>query len=589
MQYIFNDRRAHIRTIEFRNTFPILNIEKITSFKEIGVTGSFVKKEFRYSFNDPNFIGVPWQPLTTEALTSINFLDNRQFYLHIRYTRSNVIAGNINSFILIYDSRIIPLPSPIDTSIINADLLQGENGKYYLNLYNHFGGLPIGTLDIQNIGNGAEVFQGIDYDPSITTIFLRSIVPKSGAVTITQENNRIVIGIDASFAGEVNIGENIGGGDVSIYVGQNLQNLVFRTLQGGTGIDLQYADSSTILIKVQEGKYIQESSLGSAFIWDSSGMLDVSVSGGIDGSIFASMVIYDPSNLDPSLSMPNSVGGISAGTTVSDLNGDTITAILNDLLFPTINPTFIAPSASFVMSPSITLYEVSTNIPNLTFTTSFSRGQILIGSTFQNFRSGIVNQYDFIGTGLIDISTNINPYTTPPINYHVQEGSQSWGVNVFYDQGPQPLDNKGNPQSTPLPAGFILASPQRIINGSYPFFATSINIDILTKEPLFVLTQNPYPSALSIMTGISLVAEVGGNKQKFDIPNPRLSLASLKGIRTLNTVSNQWEYQGGNAINSLLMWNTSQVIQNIQGFNILYTRYTYNGTDRANVIIKLEF
>ena len=50
--------------------------------------------------------------------------------------------------------------------------------------------------------------------------------------------------------------------------------------------------------------------------------------------------------LDPTLSMPTSVGGIAQGTTVSDLSGDTFVSLFNDLLFPTQNPTYAIPTIS---------------------------------------------------------------------------------------------------------------------------------------------------------------------------------------------------------------------------------------------------
>lgn len=56
--------------------------------------------------------------------------------------------------------------------------------------------------------------------------------------------------------------------------------------------------------------------------------------------------------LDPTLSMPNSVGGIPAGTLASDLAGDTIVQILDDLFFPTVLPTYTVPT--MVLSSSVT-------------------------------------------------------------------------------------------------------------------------------------------------------------------------------------------------------------------------------------------
>jgi len=103
MQYTLDNRRTYITSIEFRNISPILNINRLRSFKEEGVTGSFTKKEFRYSFD--NVIWSPWQSFTTANLTGINFSDQSNFYIHIKYSRSSVIAGNIDVIYINYDSR----------------------------------------------------------------------------------------------------------------------------------------------------------------------------------------------------------------------------------------------------------------------------------------------------------------------------------------------------------------------------------------------------------------------------------------------------------------------------------------------------
>jgi len=161
------------------------------------------------------------------------------------------------------------------------------------------------SVGVINVGDGsANVFVG--YDTS-GNILLRTI-SGAGAAIISEIGNQIIVSLDASFSGEINYGLNVSGGDASVYLEKVGNALVFRTLTAGDGIVLT-SDSSTIRI-------------------------DASISGTIDGSVLASMVYYDPSTLDPSLAMPSSVGGIPAGTLVYDLQGDSVTSILNDLLFP---------------------------------------------------------------------------------------------------------------------------------------------------------------------------------------------------------------------------------------------------------------
>ena len=63
----------------------------------------------------------------------------------------------------------------------------------------------------------------------------------------------------------------------------------------------------------------------------------------------------------------------------------------------------------------------------------------------------------------------------------------------------------------------------------------------------------------------------------------------LLGIQTYNAFTMNWEYEGGNAAQSLLRWTTSSVQETIQGNSINYTRYTYNSTDRSSIQIRLIF
>jgi hypothetical protein len=334
-------------------------------------------------------------------------------------------------------------------------------------------------------------------------------------------------------------------------------------------------------------RFVKEVSLGSGLYWNSStGLLDVSVSGGaFTGDISTSRVFYDPA-LDPSLTMPNAVGGIPAGTTVYDLTNDSLRTILNDLLFPTVAPTLNAPTYSFTDNIAA-LQEIGAGISGA-FTSSFNRGSIYNGAVYQNYRSGLPNQYTYTdasaNTLLDDISTNSLSDVNNVTGYLVKIGTQTFTGRVYYDIGPQPLDNKGNPSGSPLAAGSI-GPYSTNFEGIYPLFGTTVTIGTLTQQ-----------TAVSMLTGnnvqISLVAESGGNKQKFEIPDAWTGAPTnrpLTGVLTFNTVSSQWEYELGTAPLSLTRWTTSAVNETIQGNSINYTQYTYNSTDRSAVLIRLVF
>jgi len=301
----------------------------------------------------------------------------------------------------------------------------------------------------------------------------------------------------------------------------------------------------------------------------------------------ASSGVYN-TTLDPCLFMVTGLGGIPSGTSVADLKGDTFTSLWDSLLFPTVNPTYNPPFGTFGSIPSTTLYEVSANISSLQFNTSFNRGQILIGSTEQNKRSGLPNNYNFTGFGLIDVSSALLSNSQTLSNYKVVLGNQSWLAVISFDEGPQPLDSKGNPYQSPLPPNSLTASSQIIIEGSYPYFATSVNLTTFTSQPLTPLNNNPAPTS----AGMTLVSEDGVNKQKFKIPVARLNLHALTGIKNFNplaTPPNDWYYEQGNQSASLAMWTVTDSSENIQGYSTPYKLYTYNGVNRGEMKIRLEF
>jgi hypothetical protein len=118
----------------------------------------------------------------------------------------------------------------------------------------------------------------------------------------------------------------------------------------------------------------------------------------------------------------------------------------------------------------------------------------------------------------------------------------------------------------------------RTFEGVYPLFATTVGITTLTKQTLLSMSTTPAP-----VGGMALVAETGGNKQKFETPDAWTAIHPLTNVQTYNTISSAWESTG------LGTWTTSSTTETIQGNIVNYTRYTYNGSDRGSVQIRLVF
>lgn len=484
--YQFVERYEYVTTIEFFNSNALQNVQQILFLSEEGLVGTFLKKEFRYSFDNVTWSN--WITLTLTNLTNLNLNDEPELYLHFRYTREGIAAANISTLYLTYEGDETYPPAPeIDVSI-DADYFRGQDPSYYLYRPNQYG--PFTDLQVANIsGTGEGAFH------SRTDTSLGS-------------------------------------------------SLLFR----------KFIDSSTVSV-LRNGGFIQFNSSGNA------------------------TGIYD-SNLDPISVMPYAVGGHPAGTTVADLLNDPLVEMWDALLFPTVNPVFSNPYVTFVLDVS-GLQEIGANV-SINFTATFDRGIIDPNtdvSSFQNYRSGLSNTFNYSGTGLPVFVTTTNLVDQQSIVNIVTEGNQNWVTSVNYDQGPQPYDNKGNPYSTPLPAGLSNIATVTI-EGVYPLYGTTVDISTLTKHTLY-----------SMISGnnieFTLVSESGIYKQKVDIPldwpNP------LLGIETFNSVTNQWEYQTGSPASSLTFWTTSATTHTIQGNVVNYTRYTYNGVNRSSVKIRLKF
>lgn len=160
------------------------------------------------------------------------------------------------------------------------------------------------------------------------------------------------------------------------------------------------------------------------------------------------------------------VGGMTVGTT---LTGRTISSILEEILVPTINPIYVAPSNSFSKSPTTSTYEVGCSV-NLDFTASFDKGAINLSGSFQDYRSGDVNCYYYNGSGLPSTVSSTSLSNLQSVSsYVISAGTQTWNSCVGYDQGPQPLDSNGDPYGSPLSSG-ITSAKSTTITGIYPYY-----------------------------------------------------------------------------------------------------------------------
>lgn len=250
------------------------------------------------------------------------------------------------------------------------------------------------------------------------------------------------------------------------------------------------------------------------------------------------------SGLDTTVATVEKLGGISAGTTVAQLTGKTISEVLDTLIFPTIQPTVSAPSASISLKSGVSdIKEVGADgYTTSDFNTSFNRGSIKIGNTQQAFRAGEKT------TDVIYAGSEANG-----IPAKVTAGTTNFYYKASYASGPQPLDSKGNNATsyTALPAGSVVSSAKATY-GVYPFYANVAN----TAPSKLPLTKDT--------TFTAKLAAEGPNKHVFKLPH------TVTKIEMLNTLSGKYE------VYALENFTTGTEVIQVQGNNVTYNTYTRN-------------
>lgn len=261
--------------------------------------------------------------------------------------------------------------------------------------------------------------------------------------------------------------------------------------------------------------------------------------------------------------VPFRLGGIAEGSTFSQTN---MQDMWDRLLYDQI-PDIELPSLE--ISSSIEgLVEINTI--DIEISVNFSRGSI--SPQYQSdepFSSGLPIQYEYIGYGGLSQSNQSNLLTDSFTisNHQVVLGTQSWLCRVLYDEGVQPKTELGNNYSTALPSGYT-AYKIVSIYGTLPIFATSLDIEQLTKQDLKSIYDEYYE--------LELVSDSNdnNNKQTFQYPT---SFEDITGIKQFNTFTNSWDWISSDKINSLTYFTVSNITKDINGFNTDYKQYVYNG------------
>jgi hypothetical protein len=277
-------------------------------------------------------------------------------------------------------------------------------------------------------------------------------------------------------------------------------------------------------------------------------------------------IIKYKSTLSDDIATVNALGGIPAGTTVAQLKNKTFSQLFDELIFPTVNPTFEAPTAFLSLRSTSTpiIQEVGTTGASVpvaaSFNTGYNPGAIKIAGVKKQDRGGNLKSNE----SFIYIN---NAPASKEFPTEIPEGSIIYKYRAAYAQGPQPLDSKGNNYQAPLPAGTV-DSAAITINGVYPYFTNKDNNEAFAK--LALTTSNT-------LSAVKFKAE-GPNKHTFKLPVKY----TLTKVELLNTLSGKYENYGTDKFTK-----TTENIE-VQGKQVEYAVYTrndagFNGESTFNI------
>ena len=290
----------------------------------------------------------------------------------------------------------------------------------------------------------------------------------------------------------------------------------------------------------------------------------------IDGSsktVDLAEILKYKSALADDIATVNALGGIPAGTTVAQLKNKTFSQLFDELIFPTVNPTFEAPTAFLSLTKISTIQEVGTTGASVPVAASFNKvynpGAIKIAGVKKQNRGGYLKPNE----SFIYINNDPNRKEFPT---EIPEGGINYRYRAAYAQGPQPLDSKGNNYQTPLPAGTV-NSLHITIDGVYPYFTNGYNNEVFAK--LALTTSNT-------LSAVKFKAE-GPNKHTFKIPVKY----TLTKVELLNTLSGKYENYGIDKFTK-----TTENIE-VQGKQVSYAVYTrndagFNGESTFNITFR---
>lgn len=284
-------------------------------------------------------------------------------------------------------------------------------------------------------------------------------------------------------------------------------------------------------------------------------------------------------DLPDSLVVPQTIGGINKGTKVSDLEGSTISQMFDNLLFPEVQPTIQAPSATIHFKDTFSsngVYEVGTTAPiAANFNTSFNRGTCTVVGQANKNRAGNLDS----GNSFIYYGGNTSTKTLPA---KVTLGTMQYNYHADYAQGDTLVTSKGNKASVtpnPLPAGSVNSSNLTIF-GTYPYYCNGQSASSSSGDSNFPTsatpdTKLPLYKWTDTLVGAKFASEAAtGTRMQFMYSNRK----KVTKVEFYNSISGKWETFDTSNYNAKSDIKTYSVQGTNETYNILTTTGPLSGS-----------
>lgn len=249
--------------------------------------------------------------------------------------------------------------------------------------------------------------------------------------------------------------------------------------------------------------------------------------------------------LDDDLATLTAIGGIPAGTKVSKYKNKPLSNVVDDLLFPTVQPVATKNSVSIARKSSAPeIKEVGAAAWTASdFSVTANRGYYTISGKHSN------PEVYYAGAASNLTVNNVPVETT--------YGSHQVTGSATFAAGDQPKDSKGNNASGMAPyAGGTLTSSAVTVYAAYPFYANSTSISAFNKLPLVKPTVSTFE--------VNFPAEEGSHHHSVRVPSSH----KLTKAEMFNTLSNKYE--------EILLSNFTKEEGTIDDSMVLYTTYIRN-------------